>query len=98
MKDQWELCYVRPRVSSGAEVIFFHPRQEMNKQYRNKKDFLKSRQLEVRFSDDELMLTISTLLSDGWEPLSVGGGVGMWSGTHPDFGATGYAFRKRYYA
>jgi hypothetical protein len=96
MNTKWELCFVRPSVTSGAEVTFFHPQAENCKIYRSLKDFLAeqeikggslARSLEVR--------AISLLLAAGWEPFGVGGGGGPWSTGFPDVGATGYAFRRQ---
>lgn len=95
MTMRWELCFVRPSVTAGAEVTFFHPQAERCKIYRSLKEFLAEldaksgmleRSLEVR--------AISLLLADGWEPFGVGGGGGAWSTGFPDVGATGYAFRR----
>jgi hypothetical protein len=96
MNANWELCFVRPSVTAGAEVTFFHPKAENCKIYRSLKDFLAeheikggslARSLEVR--------AISLLLAAGWEPFGVGGGGGSWSTGFPDVGATGYAFRRQ---
>jgi hypothetical protein len=92
----WELCFVRPSVTSGAEVTFFHPQFEDCKSYRSLKDFVATRGAKVGTLERSLEVrAISFLLAAGWEPLGVSGGVGSWSTTLPDAGATGYAFRRR---
>ena len=96
MSEKWELCYVRPPVASGAEVVFFHPNREKNKVFRNLKDFLVTKEIKVSSARHQEMEVICVLLADGWEPLTVGGGLGNYShGEAPDLGATGYAFRKK---
>lgn len=93
--SKWELCYVRPPVLQGAEVIFFHPDSERNQQYRNLRDFAKMKDINVEHSVHLLGYIISHLLSEGWEPLNTGGGIGNFAPNPPDFGATGYAFRRQ---
>jgi hypothetical protein len=95
MTEKWELCYVRPPVVAGMEVVFFHPLVALNERYRTAKEFLDTRDIIIPLGTDPVQLTVSTLLSDGWEPLSIGGAIGDWRGHHPHFGATGYAFRRR---
>ena len=95
MNVKWELCFVRPSVTSGAEVTFFHPQAEHCKSFRSLKDFLATRNTKVGTLERSLEVrAISLLLADGWEPFGVGGGGGTWSTGFPDVGATGYAFRR----
>jgi hypothetical protein len=96
MNSKWELCFVRPSVTSGAEVTFFHPQAESCKSFRKLKDFLAQRGVKAGVLDSSLEIrAISLLLADGWEPFGVGGGGGNWSTSFPDVGATGYAFRRQ---
>jgi hypothetical protein len=92
---KWELCFVRPKVRTGAEVVFFHPDLLKNKQHCNFADFIKSRGQKPDVEALQLGTVLSFILADGWEPLNIGGGVGEWVGTNPDFGATGFAFRRQ---
>lgn len=90
MNETWELCYIRPPVTHGAEIIFYHPNLDRCKEFRDLKKFLNAN--NVKSAGSDLAAAISVVLAGGWEPLTVGGGV---SNSNPDHGATGYAFRRK---
>lgn len=94
-KTKWELCYVRPQVTAGAEVMTYHPDPQHNHVWRTLADFIVEAGLLTGHQSDRLSQVISVLLNDGWEPLSVGGGIGIFTPANPDHGATGYAFRRQ---
>lgn len=97
MTNMWELCFVRPKVRQGPEVVFLRPHPAKNVIFRNLEDYLKHHNCKPSGNaSDSLALAVSLILRDGWEPISIGGGIGEWSGAYNDLGATGYGFRRPY--
>ncbi|MED5615106.1 hypothetical protein [Janthinobacterium sp. P210005] len=92
MNEFWELCYVRAPVNAGAEIIFYHPDASKSKVYRNLGDFLKEKNVAAVGALTPMMGVISSLLSGGWEPLTVQPNL---PGHHADHGLAGVALRRR---
>lgn len=92
--SKWELCFVRPKVRAGVEVVFLHPDSANNKVYRNLADFVKHRNIKSDSDSSNLLAAvISLILDDAWEPMNIGGGIEDWNGSN--LGSTGYSFRRQ---
>jgi hypothetical protein len=95
MTKRWEVCFLRPAVGKGAKMFFVHPDNSKNLVFRDLRDFLDARKIEVPVAADMVLSIISSLLMDGWEPMSIHGPfLENYPGLIPDLGPTGYSFRR----